>query len=79
VWRSLVAHSLWERGAVGSNPATPTVCDLHEHSLGGADTWARIVDALGVAGKAARASYSPVIDRHQRLLGCDVDLHRAVL
>jgi trigger factor len=24
VWRSLVAHSLWERGAVGSNPATPT-------------------------------------------------------
>src|ERR1044072_2985398 len=25
VWRSLVAHSLWERGAVGSNPATPTV------------------------------------------------------
>ena len=27
VWRSLVAHSLWERGAVGSNPATPTACD----------------------------------------------------
>ncbi len=26
VWRSLVAHSLWERGAVGSNPATPTRC-----------------------------------------------------
>ena len=25
VWRSLVAHSLWERGAVGSNPATPTI------------------------------------------------------
>src|SRR4051812_2573884 len=25
VWRSLVAHPLWERGAVGSNPATPTV------------------------------------------------------
>ena len=24
VWRSLVAHPLWERGAVGSNPATPT-------------------------------------------------------
>src|SRR5207248_7810352 len=23
VWRSLVAHSLWERGAGGSNPATP--------------------------------------------------------
>src|SRR5262249_44520484 len=28
VWRSLVAHSLWERGAVGSNPATPTVIPL---------------------------------------------------
>ena len=25
VWRSLVAHPLWERGAVGSNPATPTL------------------------------------------------------
>src|SRR5688500_8982449 len=24
MWRSLVAHSLWERGAVGSNPAIPT-------------------------------------------------------
>ncbi len=24
VWRSLVAHSLWVRGVVGSNPATPT-------------------------------------------------------
>lgn len=27
VWRSLVAHSLWVRGAVGSNPATPTRAD----------------------------------------------------
>ena len=24
VWRSLVAHLLWEQGAAGSNPATPT-------------------------------------------------------
>jgi len=24
VWRSLVAHLLWEQGVVGSNPATPT-------------------------------------------------------
>jgi hypothetical protein len=30
VWRSLVAHSLWERGAVGSNPATPTITRLLE-------------------------------------------------
>jgi hypothetical protein len=30
VWRSLVAHSLWERGAVGSNPATPTRASLCE-------------------------------------------------
>src|SRR3954453_21494424 len=34
VWRSLVAHPLWERGAVGSNPATPT---LPTTSL---DSWA---------------------------------------
>jgi hypothetical protein len=34
VWRSLVAHSLWERGAVGSNPATPTTprpCPVRPH------------------------------------------------
>ena len=24
VWRSLVAHVLWEHGAAGSNPVTPT-------------------------------------------------------
>jgi hypothetical protein len=28
VWRSLVAHPLWERGAAGSNPVTPTVSVL---------------------------------------------------
>jgi hypothetical protein len=25
VWRSLVAHLLWEQGAGGSNPLTPTI------------------------------------------------------
>ena len=25
VWRSLVAHVLWEHGAEGSNPFTPTI------------------------------------------------------
>ena len=34
VWRSLVAHSLWERGAVGSNPATPTMTGSPEPWLG---------------------------------------------
>jgi hypothetical protein len=25
VWRSLVAHLLWEQGVGGSNPLTPTI------------------------------------------------------
>ena len=28
VWRSLVAHLLWEQGVGGSNPSTPTNFDL---------------------------------------------------
>ena len=28
VWRSLVAHVLWEHGAAGSNPVTPTTRPL---------------------------------------------------
>jgi hypothetical protein len=33
VWRSLVAHSLWERGATGSNPVTPTRCTTSAHKF----------------------------------------------
>ena len=31
VWRSLVAHSLWERRVAGSNPVTPTTQNIPEH------------------------------------------------
>ena len=30
VWRSLVAHLLWEQGAGGSNPLTPTISAVEE-------------------------------------------------
>lgn len=42
-------------------------------------TWPQIADALGVTVEQTRASYGEVIDRQERLLGCDVDLYRAVL
>ena len=29
LWRSLVAHLLWEQGVAGSNPASPTHDRLH--------------------------------------------------
>jgi hypothetical protein len=36
VWRSLVAHLLWEQGAGGSNPLTPTTfTPAHEPLLCG--------------------------------------------
>ena len=54
VWRSLVAHSLWERGAVGSNPATPTVV-RGRVAPGAADFSARYP---GAAGAAARLAYT---------------------
>ena len=31
VWRSLVAHLLWEQRVAGSNPVTPTTAHLHKH------------------------------------------------
>lgn len=43
VWRSLVAHSLWERGAVGSNPATPTIQVNKHGAFTGATVEAPIV------------------------------------
>ena len=30
VWRSLVAHLLWEQGVGGSNPSTPTIFRARE-------------------------------------------------
>src|SRR5512132_269701 len=33
VWRSLVAHLLWEQGAGGSNPLTPTIPTAGSHEV----------------------------------------------
>ena len=48
VWRSLVAHSLWERGAVGSNPATPTVITDVPRTPG-VTGWVTHLDSSGAA------------------------------
>ena len=29
VWRSLVAHLVWDQGAGGSNPLTPTILSVN--------------------------------------------------
>ncbi len=34
VWRSLVAHLLWEQGAGGSNPLTPTIFHPYRRMAG---------------------------------------------
>jgi hypothetical protein len=34
VWRSLVAHLVWDQGVQGSNPCTPTIVLLTETHIG---------------------------------------------
>jgi hypothetical protein len=34
VWRSLVAHLVWDQGVQGSNPCTPTKNSKKAHSVG---------------------------------------------
>ncbi|CCH20801.1 hypothetical protein MILUP08_45694 [Micromonospora lupini str. Lupac 08] len=53
MWRSLVAHSLWERGAVGSNPATPTVVSVRV--------------APGASSRPRRLAYTRWANRRPRI------------
>jgi hypothetical protein len=75
VWRSLVAHSLWERGATGSNPVTPTRWTTSAHKFACSHTsrslcadhsaCARAVRGGARAGSAGRGAERPAAEHQQ--------------
>src|SRR6185312_6043628 len=66
VWRSLVAHPLWERGAVGSNPATPTFRGaVGSHPATPTDPATTSLDSWADPASSSRPAPTPA-DRHPR-------------
>jgi hypothetical protein len=71
----LVAHSLWERGATGSNPVTPTRCTTSAHKFACSHTsrslcadhsaCARAVRGGARAGSAGRGAERPAAEHQQ--------------
>lgn len=73
VWRSLVAHPLWERVVAGSNPVTPTsvrslprAADLPLRSATGTAVFRRSPRSAGRHGEARCPHPAPVVPRGAR-------------
>jgi predicted secreted Zn-dependent protease len=74
VWRSLVAHLLWEQGAGGSNPLTPTILPLRSRTAPLRRAALRapffsvltLALALGACGTTLQTVFDPVVLKVER-------------
>ena len=70
VWRSLVAHLVWDQGVVGSNPTAPTIGDLIRS---GADMVAKIYCPAKIAMQSGQGKSDTWVIEFERTAPRTID------